>query len=203
MKWLGKTIAMLVLSAFVPWQVYGQEGDASTRRQWYVPQFIPFQYAGNIGVVSTGLGYSTRTRNYHLSLLYGYVPKSVGGTYIHTVAAKNTFPITRYAMKNNQLLIPYLGLGLSVEVSGNAFFRQPAHFPESYYDFPKNVHVLAYGGAKMQHIFNESWSGLRGVEFFAEAGTIDIYLWYKSMSREIRFNEIFSLALGVNLLLPQ
>lgn len=203
MNRLEKSIGMLVLWALFQSQAYAQEEGPSHSRRWYVPDFIPVQYAGNIGVVSTGAGYSTRTENYHLGLMYGYVPKAVGGAYIHTVTAKNTFPITRYAMKNNRVLVPYLGLGLSVELSGNAFFRQPPHFPESYYDFPKNLHVLAYGGVKVQHTFDESWSGLRGVEFFAEAGTIDLYVWYKSMSREIRFNEIFSMALGVNLLLPQ
>ena len=42
---------------------------------------------------------------------------------------------------------------------------------------------------------------LRGAEFFAEAGTVDVYLWYKSMSHRIKFRQIFSLAIGVNLLL--
>lgn len=193
-------LLLTALSLFQP-RVLAQGDNSTAGRPWYAPQFVPFQYAGNIGVISTGFGYSSRTQNYHLSMVYGYVPKSIGGTHIHTLAAKNTFPITRYALKNNQILIPYLGLGLSIELNGNAFFRQPDHFPDSYYDFPKNIHALAYGGAKVQHLFDQSSSTLRGVEFFAEAGTIDVYLWYKSMSRQIRFNEILSLALGMNLLL--
>lgn len=198
---LVKTLLCVAVWSLFQSQAVAQRNDSTHLRRWYIPHFVPIQFAGHIGVISTGVGYSSRLRNYHLSIVYGYVPRSIGGTNIHTIAARNIFPITRYALNNNQLLIPYVGLGLSWELSGNAFFRQPDHFPDSYYDFPKNIHVLAYGGAKVQHLFDESSYPLRGVEFFAEAGTIDVYLWNKSMSRQIRFNEIFSLALGANLLL--
>ena len=180
---------------------FAQLNDSTRAPRWYLPDFVPVQFAGNIGFVSAGIGYSTRVRNYHFSLVYGYVPKSVARTYIHTLAIKNTLPITRYALKNDQILIPYVGLGASIELSGNAFFIQPAHFPESYYDFPKNLHALLYAGAKVQRLFANPSRGLRGVEFFAEAGTIDLYIWYKAMSNEIKLNEIFSVALGVNLLM--
>ena len=183
--------------------IFAQMSDSIPARRWYVPDFLPIQYAGNIGFLSAGIGYSTRVRNYHASLMYGYVPKSVAQTYIHTIALKNTFPITRYALKNNQVLVPYIGAGVSFELSGNAFFRQPDHFPESYYDFPKNIHALLYGGAKVQHLFEDTVMGMHGVEFFLEAGTIDVYLWYKSMSRDIKLNEIFTLAFGVNLLIDR
>ena len=182
-------------------KLFGQTKDSTVVRRWYVPGFVPVQYAGNIGFISTGVGYASRLRNYEFALLYGYVPKSMAGANIHTLTAKNTFPITRYPLKNNEVLIPYLGLGVSFEVGGNAFFRMPSHFPDSYYDYPKNLRFLAYGGAKLQHLFEDDFYGLRGVELFAEAGTIDLYVWYKVMSHEIRLNEIFSVAIGVNLII--
>jgi hypothetical protein len=198
---LARIILLLALWSFCESQAFAQRSDSTRVRRWYIPQFVPVQFAGNIGVISTGLGYSSRLRNYHLSLVYGYVPRSIGGTRIHTIAARNSFPIARYSLNNNQVLIPYLGVGLSFEIGGNSFFRQPDHFPKSYYDFPKNMHLLAYGGAKVQHLFDRTSSRFRGVEFFAEAGTIDVYLWYKTMSPDIRFYEIFSIALGANVLL--
>jgi hypothetical protein len=183
-------------------RVQAQADDSTRASRWYVPHYVPLQFAGNIGLFALGLGYTSNHDNYNVSFLYGYAPASVAGTEIHTVTARNIFPITRYALKNSRTLIPYLGIGVTVEVGGNAFFRMPAHYPEGYYDFPKNVHVIAYGGAKLRHLFHEDFKPLQGVEFFVEAGTVDIYLWYKTMSKQIRLNEIFSLALGVNLLLP-
>lgn len=175
--------------------------DSTHRRRWYVPHFVPLQFAGNIGFLSTGVGYTSRNRNYQFALMYGYVPRSVARSTIHTITAKNNFPFGIYGLKNNKTLIPYLGLGLTVEVGGNAFFRMPSHFPESYYDFPKNLHVIAYGGARLQHLFDDEVTRLRGMEFYAEAGTVDVYLWYRTISRQIKFRQILSVAIGVNVLL--
>ena len=195
-------ILLLVILAHETGQVHAQSDDSTRASRWYVPDFIPVQYAGNIGFISAGVGYASRLRNYELGIMYGYVPRSMAGTYIHTVTAKNTFPVTRYQLKDRKILIPYVGLGVSLEVGGNAFFRMPDHFPDSYYDYPKNMRVLAYGGAKVQHLFEDDFHGLSGVELFAEAGTVDLYVWYKAMSNEIRLKEIFTLAVGINFLLP-
>lgn len=194
---------LVLMALFTASQTLAQEVDSTGGRRWYAPDFAHIQYAGNIGFISGGVGFSSRLRNYQLALLYGYVPKAVANVRIHTLTARNTFPILRYPLKNSQTLIPYVGLGLSFEVGGNAFFLMPSHYPESYYDYPKNMRVLAYGGAKVQQIFQEDWHGLRGVEFFAEAGTIDLYVWYKAMSREITLSQVFSLAVGAHILLSR
>lgn len=176
--------------------------DDSTRTaRWYLPHHIPLQFAGNIGLLATGVGFATTVENYQLSLLYGYVPASIAGTPVHTITAKNVFPLSRYLWRNNNTVVPYLGLALSLEVGGISFFGLPSYYPESYYDFPKNLHVTAFGGVKLRHLFQDDEFFLRGIEFYGEAGTVDVYLWYKVISEQIRFNKIFSLAFGVNLLL--
>lgn len=203
MKTLMKLILLLAVVLSVACHGFAQLSDSTRSRRQYLPHFIPVQSAGNIGFLSVGIGYSTRTRNYHVSLLYGYVPKSVARTYIQTIALKNIFPIARFALKNDHVLVPYVGLGASFELGGNSFFRQPAHFPKDYYDFPKNIHALVYGGAKVQRFFEDPFIGVRGLEFFVEAGTIDLYIWYKTMSQQMKLKEVFTLATGVNLLLSR
>ena len=182
---------------------YGNETDTSRLRKWYLPHYIPIQFAGNVGFLSTGIGYTSKALNYNLEVLYGYVPRSAGGEVIHTVTAKNYFPFGRFPLKNRRSLIPYLGIGLSMEIGGNSFFIQPRYFPDSYYDFPKNLHVIAYGGARVQHMFEKEGGVIRGVEFFAEGGTVDVYIWYKAISSQIKFHQIFTLAIGGNLLLKR
>ena len=175
--------------------------DSAKSKRWYLPHYVPLQFAGNIGLLSTGIGYTSNHENYQLSILYGYVPASLAQTRVHMVTAKNMFPLTRYLLRNGQTLIPYVGLGLTLEVGGISFLRMPSHYPDSYYDFPKNLHVLAFGGLRMQHVFEDDVRFLRGMELYAEAGTIDVYLWYKTISDEIKLHRVFSLAFGVNLLL--
>lgn len=198
--YLGRLVLLLPI-LITALEACANPGDSTQSRRWYIPDYVPLQFAGNIGLFSLGAGYTSKHQTYQLSLSYGYVPYSVAQTDIHTITVKNNFPLTWYGLKNNQMLIPYLGLGLSAEVGGNAFFKMPSHFPDSYYDAPKNLRILAYGGARLQHLFSEDFSFLRGVEFYAEAGTVDVYLWYKTLSSEIKFSQVFSLALGINFLL--
>lgn len=175
--------------------------DSTRTIPWYVPHFIPLQFAGNIGLLSTGMGYTSNKQNYELAILYGYVPASVALKNVHTITAKNVFPITRYGLKSNQMLVPYVGLGLSLEIGGNAFLKLPDHYPEKYYRFPKAVHVIGFAGVKLQHTFQAPVLFFRGVDAYAETGTVDVYVWYKAISEHIKFHQIFSLALGINFLI--
>lgn len=193
---------VILLLSLISWsQAEAGFSDSTRSRRWYMPHYVPLQFAGNIGFLSAGAGYNSKKQNYQLALMYGYVPRSIARSSIHTITAKNNFPLGWYGIKNDRTVIPYLGLGLTVEIGGNAFFRMPSHFPESYYDFPKNLHVIAYGGVRLRQLFNDEVKALRGVEFYAEAGTVDVYIWYKTISNQIKFHQIFSLAIGVSLLL--
>ena len=139
----------MLVSGFYHASATDNPPDSSRSYSRWLPDFIPVQFAGNIGFLSTGVGYTTTRQTYQLSVLYGYVPASIGKSNIHSLTVKNFFPLAQYGLKNSQTFIPYLGIGLSVELGGNAFFTMPDHFPESYYDFPKNLHLLAYGGARI------------------------------------------------------
>jgi hypothetical protein len=194
---------ILILTLSTSGAATASERDTTKVNRWYKPAFVPVQFAGNIGFLSTGIGFTSHTKRYELALMYGYVPASLALTRIHTISAKNVFPFQRYEMKINQALIPYAGLAISVEVGGNAFLTLPEQYPKSYYDFPKSIHATAFGGIKLQQLFERHTRTLRGIELFAEVGTVDVYVWYKAMSEDIKLTQMFSLALGVNLMLPE
>jgi hypothetical protein len=169
-------------------------------RRWYSPDFIPIQYAGNIGFVSGGVGFSGRKENYQLGLMYGYAPAFAAGTRVHMLTAKNVFHLYRFNVGRNRLIIPYAGLGVSVEVAGRSFFTLPSNMPKGYYDFPKSIHLIPSAGLKVRHHTQRKL--FRAIEFFAEATTADAYLWHKFTSDEVGIQQIVTMALGINLL-PQ
>jgi hypothetical protein len=197
-----RTLPIVILLLLHTTAVAYCDGDSTRAKRWYEPAYVPLQFAGNIGFLSTGIGFTSHTKKYELALLYGYVPASIALSHIHTISAKNIFPLRHYNLKTNQALIPYLGLAVSLEVGGNAFLTLPAQYPRSYYDFPKALHATAFGGVKLQQLFERHFRFLRGIQFYAEAGTVDVYIWYKVRSEEVKFKQIFSLALGVNFMLP-
>jgi hypothetical protein len=169
-------------------------------RKWYVPHFIPIQYAGNIGFISSGIGYASGSDNYQFSMLYGYAPKSITGVSIHTITARNTIHIYRLHLSRQKTLIPYAALGVSIELGGRSFLTPPSVMPKGYYDAPKSTHIVFSGGLKFRHE-TQGKKHFRGTDFFLEATTIDAYAWYKFISDEIKLSQIVSLSFGVNLLL--
>lgn len=173
---------------------------AGKQKKWYLPHFIPVQYAGNIGFISSGVGYVTRKNNYELSLLYGYTPASVAAVRIHTITAKNVFNVYRLHLNEQKALIPYAALGVSIEAGGRSFLSLPSTMPKGYYDWPKSLHMIASTGLKLRHI-NQRRKLFRGKDFFLEATSTDAYIWYKLISNEIKFRKIISLSFGINLLL--
>jgi hypothetical protein len=169
------------------------------KRPWYTPHYLPVQYAGNIGFLSAGIGYGARKDNYQLSLVYGYASPSVAGVHIHTVTAKNIFHIYRFYLSEKRTLLPYAALGVSMELGGRSFFRQPSIMPDGYYDAPKSIHFIGSAGLKLRYMTTH-FKPFRGFEFFAEASTIDAYVWYKFISDEVKMSQILSLSVGVHLL---
>ena len=161
------------------------------------PQFyIPIQYAGNIGWLSTGIGYAAKRDVYQLSLVYGYAPKQIAGVKIHTITARNIFHLYRLPLNENNLLIPYAVAGVSLEVGGKSFFTLPENMTPGYYAFPKSIHLIPAVGCKLRRATPRR-SNLKGVEIFAEVTSVDAYIWYKAMSREVKMPDILSASVGV------
>lgn len=199
-----KFFAIIVIILGLSVDVYAElidstEMTSTSRTRRFAPHFVPMQFAGNIGFLSAGIGYENRRQNYQLSIVYGYVPASMGGVRVHSLTAKNTFPIYRFHIDKNRLLAPYAAIGLNVEVGGRSFLRLPDNMPAGYYDFPKSTHLVGSLGLKYKHAMGGN--SVDAVEFFAEATTIDAYIWYKTMSDEVKWRQIVSAAFGVNIFL--
>lgn len=172
--------------------------DPASHSRWR-RLYIPVQFAGNIGFLSAGIGYRPLTDKYQLSLLYGYTPSTVSEVTCHLLTARNIFHIYRFPLSDTRTIIPYGAVGISLEVSGRSFFTQPDVMPYSYYDFPKSIHAIPSLGVKLRH---ETFKlrGFHATEFFAEAASVDAYIWYKVRSNDIKVSDIVSLAFGVHLL---
>ena len=204
--WIRAYMLISVLFLMCTSHVYAEPVNDSlsgneprARKRFYTPDYFPLQYAGNIGLLSSGVGYQGRKDNYQLSVVYGFAPASVTGVNIHTVTGKNIFHLYKFPVHDKHTILPYAALGLSLELGGRSFFFQPDNMPSGYYDFPKSIHAIASAGLKFRYMTNDL-KGFQGIEFFAEASTIDAYIWYKFLSRDVTMSQICSLALGVHLL---
>jgi len=183
---------LLILLFLLPTFVFSENSE----KTWYIPDHVKIQFAGNIGFLSTGIGYTFFNELLSADLMHGYVPKFITNTRIHIITQKNTFSFVNKSIKGF-ILSPVTGFTLSYETGNNSFILLADKYPKGYYR-TNAIHSTFFIGGKIYKDFDQK-SIIKGIDFIAELGTVDVYLWYKIQSREIKLYDIFSLALGISI----
>ncbi|WP_299013695.1 hypothetical protein [uncultured Polaribacter sp.] len=177
---------------------FAQKTPLNNDKSWYVPDYTTVQLAGNIGFLSTGIGYEIFDDVWYAELLYGFVPPSISDAdAIHLITIKNTFPIFTKDLGNNYSISPIAGLGFTYDVGPNTFTTLPSRFPAGYY-VPNAFHFTVFVGGKLHKEFANATT-FKGVDLYFELGTVDSYLWTLITTNEFTLSDAFSTAIGVNL----
>lgn len=193
----NKNVYILVLFLLIFSKTFGQDTNSDKKDAWYVPDYVKVQFAGNIGFVSLGAGYQIFNKVLYSELLYGYVPEAVSKTdRIHLITIKNTFPIYRKKIGEDLTITPIAGLTTSYQIGTNSFTTLPEIYPEGYY-VPNAFHFTLFAGGLIHKDFKKK-SIFSGVDFYAEVGTVETYLWYTITSKEVGLNDTFSASFGFN-----
>src|SRR4030095_7145439 len=114
-----------------------------------LPDHVKVQYAGGIGFISIGVGYSTKNEKLEADLYYGYLPESSGGVRIHSISTKFIWIPIR-AMRIKKYILEPLMTGLVVNYSfGKQYFSfDPPNYPYRYYSFPTAIHSALFFGSR-------------------------------------------------------
>lgn len=177
----------------------GDTTNSAKGRHWLHPKYVPLQFAGNIGFLSTGVGYPLFKEKTRLSLLYGFVPRALANKEIHLITMKGDISLFHLPVGQCDL-VPYAGLALTLEFGGNSFITLPSRFPKHYYH-SNAFHFSGFLGLRSIVWKKRKGGGPRAVELFGETGAQDVLLYYKITQEGVRLNRIFSLAMGMNVLL--
>ncbi len=188
-----KTILIFFYFSLIFIKVYSNDTTLVKSKSWYVPDYAKVQFAGNIGFLSIGTGYSLFNNYLQSDIFYGYVPKSIAGTKIHTISQKNSFTLFQYKT-DKYVLASITGFATSFETGNNSFLFLPDEFPKGYYN-PNLMHFTFFLGSKVHLPFKNK--KLNSIEIYTELGTVDTYLWYKIISKEV--NNILSFSFGITL----
>lgn len=166
-------------------------------KSWYKPDYTKIQFAGNIGFVSIGVGYKVINKILFTELLYGYAPNPNSETNsVHLITLKNTFTIINKEVWKGYIFSPIAGLTTSVETGNNSFLKVPTIYPDDYY-MTNAVHFSFFIGALLHRSLSPK-KIIKGIDFYLEVGTVDIYLWSALTNREVNFGNILSSSVGLN-----
>lgn len=167
----------------------GNKDDKLTNKI-FRPDYLNFQYAGNLGLGSMGIGYISKNEKHNFGLSYGYLPSSVNSVEVHTVSAKGAFNFRKHKLSEKAFLNGYVGTNLLYSITDNTYLKFPGHFPSDYY-FTNAVHLAPFLGIKIG-------SRKTITKFtYIELGTLDYYLFNRLKYRRSKFRDSLNLCMGL------
>ena len=171
-----------------------------TTHKWFIPTHAISQFAGDLGFISVGAGYSLNKNRLTVDFLVGYLPEAIGEINLLTLNTKTAYrPWFVSVLKGNHYFVP-IQLGL---YSSYAFGEQYTKlvgedYPDDYYWWTTRTR---YGITLGQSIFLKSKPvlGISAVEIYYELGTNDFLLFSMFENEEITIFDISHFDFGLRL----
>ncbi|TDQ82898.1 hypothetical protein [Sphingobacterium yanglingense] len=187
MRWI--TFFLCLLLSF---SLSAETIDSTTSKLYkFIPNSTILQFAGNIGMFSTGVRYVTPNKHWKGAFLYGFVPaRYAADKPIHSVTVKG-----QYSTMNHRygptIQIEWLNVGLWYNYSfGRSYFSNlPRHYDDGYYYFPTAINIGLTLGSELRH---KKWG------LYYEIGTTDkrVINFVKS-PKAVSFREIWNIGIGI------
>jgi len=179
-------------------------GVRANAQQFLIPDELILQHAGSIGYVSAGAGYKLfNNERGNLDLLYGYVPKSKGGT-LHIITAK--FAYKPFIINVNKL-------GKIYPFNPGFFLTYTAHpdlqlkfskdnWPKGYYYWSEAIrpHISFSNELELTKLRFIKAAGLKSLSVYSEFNSNEWYLVnYFQNVPEVSVKDVFKLGIGVRM----
>ena len=171
--------------------------------QSLIPTQFILQNAGNMGLLSLGIGWNYGRRDqWETHLLVGRMPKYRSTRGKMTMTLKETFIPWRIGIGKGWDVEP-LTTGLYINtVFGHEFWKsQPNRYPDKYYEFMSTKFRLniALGQRITWDIPRNRRKYAKSISLFYEASTCDLYIRSKFQDNSIPLKDIIGLSIGVKL----
>lgn len=178
-----------------------------------IPNQFVIQNAGNMGILSAGIGWGYGHRHWETHLLWGYIPKHQSTRGKLTMTLKEN-----YIPWNLRLSAPqnesddFLKQGWTLNpltasiyvntVYGHEFWKsQPGRYPDKYYEFMSTKFRLnvAFGQRITWEIPRNRRKYAKNISLFYEFSSCDLYIRAKFQDSSIPLKDIVGLSIGVKL----
>ena len=177
------------------------------RRREYWAELIPtqfiMQYAGNMGLMSVGIGWEYgKHKQWETNLMFGYLPKISSHRGKLTMTLKeNYLPWSRYLKQGGRREPVSCGLYLNTVFGSEFWGNQPSRYPDKYYE-PLNtkVHIHVFLGQRITKIIPANKRKfLKSISAFYEVSACDLYLRLLVMEKKVRLQDIMCLSVGIKM----
>lgn len=171
-------------------------------RRWMglIPNKVMAQYAGNIGMLSIGIGWDYgRKDRWETYLIAGYLPKQESRDDYWTFTLKQMYTPWDVKMYRNFTFQPFYATFMVNTIFSDEFWvREPDRYPSGYYGFSSKVRFHLGIGEKVSfNVPNQRIRWFKRVSAYYELSTCDLYIRQKILNRRIPLKDIFSLGIGI------
>lgn len=185
----------IVLIMYLPAQVYGQKDGFKK----IIPKEYMAQYAGSTGLMSLGINYSLLNNHMDIGLLYGYVPKSLGGK-LDILTLKFKFNPIEIKLDEKHRIYPFNPIFfLSATLNDNFHFSWPDHYAKDYYWW--NSAIRMHFGFEVEYVYQlDDKTLIKWVGVYTQFNTNDLYLTaYINNTSYLAIKDIIKLGVGVKM----
>lgn len=175
----------------------GQRTD-SIKYKRFLPDYVKMQFAGGIGFLSPGVGYSFFKQRFEVSCFYGYVPELVSADDLHSVSLQLTAKLFRFNAGKNIEVVP-LNIGWFIHHTfGHEYWiKLPSYYPDEYYWWSpgRNSGVFVGGEVKTRFLGNKTPAS--GTAFYVRVGSRGLYIASKFGNASIPLSDIIEFGFGI------
>ena len=173
------------------------------RRRWQslIPTQTVVQFAGNMGLLSFGVGWDYgRRKQWETHLLFGFLPKAQSDRAKTTMTLKENFIPWSFYLKRGWAVEPLsVGLYLNTVFGPEFWQKQPARYPDSYYPFlSTKMRVNVFVGQRVELTLpHNRRKFVKSITAFYELSTCDLYIRSLVQDSHVRLVDIIGLSLGL------
>lgn len=166
----------------------------------FLPDYLKFQFAGGIGFLSTGVGYTFFNHKIDATLFYGYIPEAFSVDDMHSISLQFTAKLIHKHVTKNLELLPINFGWFAHHTFGNEYWvKLPDNYPDNYYWWSPGRNAGVFVGAELKTKFLSTKTPASGMAFYWRAGTRGLYLASMAQNSVIPFSDIIEYGFGVAL----
>lgn len=172
------------------------------RDRWMqaIPNLFFLQYAGNIGFISTGIGWDYgKHEQWETHLLFGYLPSSVISRDMVTMTLRESFIPWEVKCGHLLTLNPILAnLSFNTIFDTEFWITEKERYPGDYYRFSSKVRAqMGIGGRLNFHFTDYQRRQTDRISIYYELSTYDLALISVLPNKTLRFSDTLALGLGI------
>ena len=164
------------------------------------PQMITLQYAGDIGMISTGVGWAYgKSSQWETHLLFGFTPHRYEYSHYWTFTLRETFAPWKLRLSGKLAVRPLtVSLSLSSTLHGDFWMSEPDRYPSGYYGFSSRMRFHIGVGQRLNWFIPREKRFLSSsVSVYYEISSCDLYIRQKFLNSSIPLKDILVIGVGV------